>query len=101
MNWLIPTVWIANFALLSFFVLKLRRDFELSGKHKAFEEEEKERRKQVKKARIQEQQQQHEASLHALNESDSTDALQPNDPATENEPDKPSQTLIAPKEILV
>ena len=47
MNWLIPLVWLANLALLGFFLLKLRRDFELSAKRKAFEEDQKERRKQA------------------------------------------------------
>jgi hypothetical protein len=51
MNWLIPLVWLANLALLSYFLLKLRRDFELSAKRKAFEEDRKERHRQAKEAR--------------------------------------------------
>ena len=55
MNWLIPFFWLANLALLSLFLSKLRRDFELSAKRKAFEEDKKERRRQAKEARIRSQ----------------------------------------------
>ena len=47
MDLLIPLVWVTNLTLISYFLLKLRRDFELSAKRKAFEEEQKERRRQA------------------------------------------------------
>ena len=61
MSWLIPFFWLANLALLSFFLLKLRRDFELSAKRKAFEEDKKERHRQAKEAKITAQQQQEDS----------------------------------------
>ena len=51
MDLLIPLVWLTNLTLISYFLLKLRRDFELSAKRKAFEEDRKERRRQAKEAR--------------------------------------------------
>ena len=56
MNWLIPFFWLANLALLSVVLFKLRRDFELSAKRKAFEEDKKERHRQAKEAKIRAQQ---------------------------------------------
>lgn len=51
MDLLIPLVWLANLTLIGYFLLKLRRDFELSAKRKAFEEDRKERLRQVREAR--------------------------------------------------
>lgn len=51
MDLFIPLVWLTNLTLISYFLLKLRRDFELSAKRKAFEEDRKERRRQAKEAR--------------------------------------------------
>jgi hypothetical protein len=48
MDLLIPLVWVTNLTLISYFLLKLRRDFELSAKRKAFEEEKEERRSRSK-----------------------------------------------------
>jgi hypothetical protein len=87
MNWLIPFFWLANLALLSFFLLKLRRDFELSSKRKAFEEDKKERRRQAKEARIRAQQQQE-------------DSMQVS-PVTSSEQDRSEQGLGVTKEFPV
>ena len=51
MDLLIPLVWLANLTLIGYFLLKLRRDFELSEKRKAFEEDRKERLRQAREAR--------------------------------------------------
>ena len=51
MDLLIPLVWAANLTLIGYFLLKLRRDFELSAKRKAFEEDRKERLRQAREAR--------------------------------------------------
>lgn len=51
MDLLIPLVWLANLTLIGYFLLKLRRDFKLSAKRKAFEEDRKERLRQAREAR--------------------------------------------------
>jgi hypothetical protein len=51
MDLLIPLVWATNLTLIGYFLLKLRRDFELSAKRKAFEEDRRERRRQAREAR--------------------------------------------------
>ncbi|MEY3047934.1 MAG: hypothetical protein RL424_1256 [Pseudomonadota bacterium] len=51
MDLLIPFVWLTNLTLIGYFLLKLRRDFELSAKRKAFEEDRKERLRQAREAR--------------------------------------------------
>ena len=87
MNWLIPFFWLANLALLSLFLFKLRRDFELSAKRKAFEEDKKERHRQAKEAKIRAQQPQE-------------DSMQVS-PVTSSEQDRSEQGLGVTKEFPV
>ena len=76
MDLLIPLVWLTNLTLIGYFLLKLRRDFELSAKRKAFEEDRKERRRQAKEAR--KMQQHNTVNDTAADSLDSLDASQQN-----------------------
>jgi hypothetical protein len=76
MDLLIPFVWLTNLTLIGYFLLKLRRDFELSAKRKAFEEDRKERRRQARDARkVQQHNTVNDTGVDSL---DSLDASQQN-----------------------
>ncbi len=95
MDLLIPLVWATNLTLISYFLLKLRRDFELSAKRKAFEEEQKERRRQAKEAKIRSQnQQQHEV----LPELSHVETNEPSPPVALNESNSSQRGMSATKE---
>jgi hypothetical protein len=97
MDLLIPLVWATNLTLISYFLLKLRRDFELSAKRKAFEEEQKERRRQAKEAKIRsqnQQQQQHEV----LPELSHVETNEPSPPVALNESNSSQRGLSATNE---
>jgi len=97
MDLLIPLVWATNLTLISYFLLKLRRDFELSAKRKAFEEEQKERRRRAKEAKIRsqnQQQQQHEV----LPELSHVETNEPSPPVALNESNSSQRGLSATKE---
>jgi len=97
MDLLIPLVWATNLTLISYFLLKLRRDFELSANRKAFEEEQKERRRQAKEAKIRsqnQQQQQHEV----LPELSHVETNEPSPPVALNESNSSQRGLSATKE---
>ena len=97
MDLLIPLVWATNLTLISYFLLKLRRDFELSAKRKAFEEEQKERHRQAKEAKIRsqnQQQQQHEV----LPELSHVETNEPSPPVALNESNSSQRGMSATKE---
>ncbi|MGA1272970.1 MAG: hypothetical protein ACO3WO_02155 [Burkholderiaceae bacterium] len=76
MDLLIPLVWATNLTLIGYFLLKLRRDFELSAKRKAFEEDRKERLRLARQAR--KVQQHNTVNDTAVDSLDSLDASQQN-----------------------
>lgn len=99
MDLLIPLVWATNLTLISYFLLKLRRDFELSAKRKAFEEEQKERRRQAKEAKIRSQNQQQQQQPHeVLPELSHVETNEPSPPVALNESNSSQRGLSATKE---